>query len=66
MAKQSKASKSSSANEQSPMKTAGMIIRTSSGRTFGKVTTFSGQREAQKVFDSFLTRSTPGQGKLNN
>lgn len=66
MAKQSKADKVTSANKKSPMDTAGMIIRTSSGRTFGRVTTFNGQRETQKVFDSFLKRPTSGQGKLSN
>lgn len=66
MAKESKASKSPSTTKKSPMDTAGMIIRTSSGRTFGKVTTFSGQRETQKVFDSFLPRSVSRQGKLGN
>lgn len=66
MGKPSETRKSASANKKSPMDTAGMIIRTSSGRTFGQVTTFSGQRDTQKVFDSFLTRSSSSQGKLGN
>lgn len=66
MAKPAKASTSASTAKKSPMDTAGMIIRTSAGRTFGRVTTFSGQRETQKVFDSFLTRPAAGQDKLRN
>lgn len=66
MAKLSKATTSPSANKKTPMDTAGMVIRTSAGRTFGRVTTFSGQRETQKVFDSFLPPSASTQGKLSN
>lgn len=48
------------------MDSAGMIIRTSSGRTFGKVTTFSGQRETQEVFDRFLTGAMSPHRKLGS
>lgn len=66
MVKKSTSSTSTSTSAKSPMDTAGIIIRTSSGRTFGRVTTFSGQRETQKVIDSLLMRAKSPQSKLGN
>lgn len=42
--------------ELSPTRSAGLVIRTSAGRTVGKVSTFRGKKETQEVIDGLLGR----------
>lgn len=65
MKKQASSTKAVRETRKSPLDTAGMILRTSSGQTFGKVTTFSGQRETQLVINNLLSDSKSVPSKLN-